>query len=83
MCLLLNLFTVLDLTSRPHGRPLFAVAAGFVVAGRDKMPKYMFYVIYALRIGYLIRFRYEIEASNTWLNTKKTNTSTRKKEDVF
>ena len=46
MRLLFNLFSVLALTSRPHARPLFAVATGLGFAGNDKMPKDMFYGMY-------------------------------------
>ena len=52
MRLLFNLFSVLALTSRPHARPLFAVATGLGFAGNDKMPKDMFYGMYALRDRY-------------------------------
>ena len=51
MRLLFNLFTVLALTSRPNARPLrCADDVGF--AGNDKMPKDMFYGMYALRDRY-------------------------------
>ena len=46
MRLLFNLFSVIALTTRPHARPLFAVAAGLAVSGGDKMPKDMFYRMY-------------------------------------
>ena len=52
MRLLFNLFTGIALTTRPHARPLFAVAAGLGVAGGDSMPKDMFYGMYALRDRY-------------------------------
>ena len=52
MRLLFNLFTVLALTSRPNACPSFAVAAGLGFAGNDKMPKDMFYGMYALRDRY-------------------------------
>ena len=52
MRLLFNLFTVLAVTSRPNARPLFAVGTDLGFAGNDKMPKDMFYGMYALRDRY-------------------------------
>ena len=50
----------------------------------DKMPKDMFYVMYALRDRYSMdQVPLQIETSNTRLNTKEIDTSTRKKEDGF
>ena len=51
MRLLFNLFSVLALTSRPHARHyLQLLLVGF--AGNDKMPKDMFYGMYALKDRY-------------------------------
>ena len=51
MRLLFNFFSVIVLPTRAHARPLFAVVARLGDSGGDKMPKDMFYRMYAFIFG--------------------------------